>query len=455
MSEADDPPKVPPEVESKDLPAPTATVLASATAPDPASAPSEAEPAKEPEPALPDGPAAASAEPTKSEDSANDEPVAAAPAERASQKKIPEARGSSSSVDGKKKRDSSRHRVKDGAPRSWFAKLSRANKRRVVIYPIVLAALVLGLLYCTSMPGKSYQGAFAPASAEERAVAEELRKDVTALAGTIGARNIENRDTLALAESYVTTRFKELGYAPERLAYDVGIRSVANVEVSIRGTTRASEIVVIGAHYDSAYDAPGADDNASGMAAVFALAKLFRGLAPERTIRFLAFANEEPPRFWTEQMGSLVYAKACRARGDDVVAMLSLETVGYYSDKAGSQKYPPPMSFFYPNTGDFIGFVGNTSSRSLTRNVVQMFRRGVDFPSQGAALPAFIAGVGWSDQWSFWQVGYPGVMVTDTAPFRNPHYHQRSDLPETLDYERFARVVRGLTVVVKGLSVTP
>jgi len=324
----------------------------------------------------------------------------------------------------------------------------------VLFYPILLAVVVLGLLYCTRMPGQSFRGPFA-ASPEERALASELERDVTALAAEIGARNIENRDTLARAERYVTTRFKELGYTPSRLSYDVGIRSVANIEATIPGTSRASEIVVVGAHYDSAYDAPGADDNASGVAAMLALAKELHAARPERTVRFVAFANEEPPRFWTEQMGSLVYAKACRARNDDIVAMLSLETVGYFSDASGSQKYPPPMSFFYPDKGDFIGFVGNTSSRSLTRNVVEMFRKAVELPSEGAALPAFIAGVGWSDQWSFWQVGYPGVMVTDTAPFRNPHYHQLGDTPSTLDYPRVARLVRGLTAVVKGLAITP
>ncbi len=334
-------------------------------------------------------------------------------------------------------------------------RLSKANQRRLAFYPALVAAALGGLFYCTCMPEKSYSGPFAAPTPEELATASELRADVVSLAGAIGERNLESKDTLVRAETYVTKRFRELGYAPERLSYDIGIRSVANVEVTVKGGARANEVVVVGAHYDSADGAPGADDNASGVAALFALARSFAKKTPERTLRFVAFANEEPPRFWTEKMGSLVYAKACRARGDDVVAMLSLETIGYYRDEAGTQKYPPPMSFFYSNRANFVAFVGNTSSRSLTRNVVQMFRKGVEFPSEGAALPSFIAGVGWSDQWSFWQVGYPAVMVTDTAPFRNPNYHKASDTPETLDYEKMARVVRGLELVVRGLSVSP
>jgi hypothetical protein len=145
-------------------------------------------------------------------------------------------------------------------------------------------------------------------------------------------------------------------------------------------------------------------------------------------------------------------AKACRGRGDDIVAMLSLETLGYFRDEAGSQKYPPIVSWFYPDRGDFIAFVGNLGSRGVVREAVATFRGAARFPSEGAALPSFVTGVGWSDQWSFWQVGYPGVMVTDTAPFRNPHYHQTSDTPDTLDYERLARVTDGLVAVVKKLA---
>ena len=151
-------------------------------------------------------------------------------------------------------------------------------------------------------------------------------------------------------------------------------------------------------------------------------------------------------------MGSLVYAKRCQELGDNVVAMLSLEMLGCYSDEPGTQKYPSLFSLFYPSTGNFIGFVGNFASRKLVRQCITAFRRHVDFPSEGAALPESIPGVGWSDHWSFWQVGYPALMVTDTALYRYDHYHLRSDTPDKIDFDRFARVVKGLEVVIAELA---
>jgi Zn-dependent M28 family amino/carboxypeptidase len=177
--------------------------------------------------------------------------------------------------------------------------------------------------------------------------------------------------------------------------------------------------------------------------------------APEKTVRFVAFANEEPPFFQNEGMGSLAYARHCRERGDRVEAMLSLETIGYYSDEPGTQRYPPPLGWFYPDTGNFVGFVGNTASGALVRRALSAFRRAAQFPSEGAALPAALEGVGWSDHWSFWQVGYPAIMVTDTAPFRYPHYHRPADTPEKLDYERMSRVATGLVAVVRSLAGSP
>jgi Zn-dependent M28 family amino/carboxypeptidase len=188
------------------------------------------------------------------------------------------------------------------------------------------------------------------------------------------------------------------------------------------------------------------------VAALLALARMLKDGAPARTLRFVAFANEEPPHFKQPSMGSLHYAESCKQHGDDVVAMLSLETMGYYRDEPGTQKYPAPLSSFYPDTGNFIGFVGDLSSRALVNRVVDSFRRHASFPSEGAALPGSIPGVGWSDHWSFWQHGYPAVMVTDTAPFRYPHYHEPSDTPDHIDFARLAQVVRGLEKVIAELT---
>jgi Zn-dependent M28 family amino/carboxypeptidase len=170
------------------------------------------------------------------------------------------------------------------------------------------------------------------------------------------------------------------------------------------------------------------------------------------TVRFVAFANEEPPWFQTANMGSLVYAKACRERNDRITAMLSLETIGFYCDDAGSQDYPFPFGLCYPSKGDFVTFVGNLGSASLVREAIAIFRETTPFPSQGGALPGWIPGIGWSDHWSFWKVGYPAIMVTDTAPFRYPHYHTTRDTPEKIDYGRMARVVAGVERVVRRLA---
>lgn len=186
--------------------------------------------------------------------------------------------------------------------------------------------------------------------------------------------------------------------------------------------------------------------------ATLALARRFADRQPARTVRFVLFVNEESPYFQTEAMGSLVYARECRQRGDNIVAMFSLETIGYYSDRPGSQQYPWPLSAVYPSTGNFIAFVGNIASDHLVKQVVESFRRHAQFPSEGGALPGVIPGVGWSDHWSFWQAGYPALMVTDTAPFRYAHYHSAEDAPDKLDYESTARVVVGLDTVLDEMA---
>jgi Zn-dependent M28 family amino/carboxypeptidase len=210
---------------------------------------------------------------------------------------------------------------------------------------------------------------------------------------------------------------------------------------------------LIGAHYDSVFGAPGANDNGSGVAALLALARRLHGPPNEQTLRLVAFVNEEPGYFQGAQMGSFVYAGRCRQHGDRIRAMISLETIGYFSHQPGSQHYPiPGLGLLYPGTGNYIGFVSNVASRKLLRNALGEFRRAARVPSEGAALPASIPGVGWSDQWSFWRHGYPGIMVTDTAPFRYPHYHKASDTPDKLDYDTMTRVVAGLERVIRHLA---
>jgi Zn-dependent M28 family amino/carboxypeptidase len=298
------------------------------------------------------------------------------------------------------------------------------------------------------MPGKSYRGPLQPLTTQEIHLRDTLRRDVQKLAGEIGERNVWQYRSLAAAADFLEVSLAESFHDIRRHGYEISGLTCRNIEVEIRGSDRADEIVIIGAHYDSVAGSSGANDNATGAAAVLALARLLAGKRTSRTLRFVEFVNEEPPFFQSRQMGSLVYAKHCRDRGERIVAMLSLETIGYYSDEKGSQHYPFPFGLFYPSTGNFIAFVGNTSSARLVRDVVASFRRHTKYPSEGGALPGFIPGIGFSDQWAFWQEGYPAVMVTDTALFRYPYYHTPGDTPDKVRYDPLARVVAGLEKVI-------
>ena len=194
----------------------------------------------------------------------------------------------------------------------------------------------------------------------------------------------------------------DAGYQVRWDNYEVQGKTCSNLEAELGGASQ--KIVLIGAHYDSVFGSPGANDNGSGVAALLALARRFAGIHNSKTVRFVAFVNEEPFYFQSAEMGSFVYAGRCRERGDQISAMISLETIGYFSNRPGSQRYPAPgLGLLYPRTGNFIGFVGNVASRALLRTAIDEFRRQAQIPSEGAALPPMVPGVGWSDQWSFWQ----------------------------------------------------
>ena len=151
-------------------------------------------------------------------------------------------------------------------------------------------------------------------------------------------------------------------------------------------------------------------------------------------------------------MGSVVYATRARERGEKIVAMLSLETIGYYSNERGSQTYPAPFHLMLPSTGNFIAMVSNFASASLLRRIARGFRSGSTLRVIASPAPERIPGIGWSDHWSFWRQGYPAVMLTDTAPFRYPYYHTREDTPDKLDYERIALVVSGVMTALRAVG---
>jgi hypothetical protein len=302
----------------------------------------------------------------------------------------------------------------------------------------------------TRMPGRSHAGPLPPMTATETAVGQRLLGHVQHLATAIGERNVWRGATLDTTAAYVRSAFAD-GFHLDEQSFEAGGVRLHNVVAEKPGASDG--IVVVGAHYDSVRGCPGANDNGSGVAALLEIARLLAPYSPARTLRFVAFPNEEAPFFGTDAMGSLRYARRCRERGEAIEAMLSLETLGYYRDEPGTQAYPLKLGALgYPPAGNFVAFVSDTRSKRLLHRIVDAFRRTTAFPSEGLAAPAWVPGVAWSDHAAFWGEGYPGVMVTDTAPFRYPQYHTPDDTADKLDYDRLARVTVGLARVVSELA---
>jgi len=328
------------------------------------------------------------------------------------------------------------------------------TSRRPQIWSALCLALVslAGCGWSLTAPGKSWHGTSPTPNPEAIALQRSLRRTVETLATDVGTRNVRYAAELTRAAQFIETELRAAGLSVERQSFATDGVETANLVGTVAGGTTAREIVVVGAHYDTVSTTPGADDNASGVAALLELARAAARRHPARTLRFVFFTNEEPPYFQTEKMGSLVYARACRSRNDNITAAFSLESIGVFSDSPNSQHYPWPFSWFYPSTGNFLAFIGNPASRALTRQATATFRQHATVASEAAALPDSIDGIGWSDHWAFWQVGYPAVMVTGTAPFRNASYHKRTDTSDTLDYDRLERAVHGLDFVLIDLA---
>lgn len=316
---------------------------------------------------------------------------------------------------------------------------------------ILIVVLVLGVLTGFFAWYASFSFKLKPRTdfnldpAEFSAVISQLRHDVQELAGTIGTRNTIHDKALARAVSYLQKRFEEIGYPPSLQTFQAEGKAVSNIFTVKDSAVKDSKVFVVGAHYDTVFSTPGADDNTSGVAVLLALMKALCTRDLNLTIHFVCFVNEEPPFFKTDEMGAFQYAQMLAKKNLPVSGMISIESVGYFDSKKGSQHYPlPAMSLLYPDSGDFLAVVGNPNSRTLVTRLTRAYNTSSPIPVEGAVLPGFIPGVDWSDHWGFWQHGYPAAMVTDTAIFRNPNYHRSGDLPETLDYEKMYHVYLGL-----------
>lgn len=316
-----------------------------------------------------------------------------------------------------------------------------------------LAATLFAAAYWYSLvvPGRAHQGPLPALTAQEAALVPLLRRHVTAVASV--PHNTRHYHRLVEAARAIEGELRALGLDPVRQAYDAAGKEVWNIEATIEPATTPATSLVIGAHYDSAGDAPGANDNGTGVAALIEIARILKAGPPSRQrIRLVFFVNEEPPWFQTPEMGSRRYATLLRQRGERVSGMLSLETLGSFSDVAGSQKYPPPLGFLLPKVANFIAFVGMPASRPFLHQVIGAFRKHTKFPTLGGVAPAFIQGIDWSDHASFADDGIPALMITDTAVFRYPHYHRPTDTPDKIDYEKLARITVGLAHVATDLA---
>jgi len=327
------------------------------------------------------------------------------------------------------------------------------NKKKWVqalVFLAFLGVVFLVGLFMTSAPGTSVPAA--TPSGEESAFAKRLRGHVQVLT-ELGERRSRSKNSLDRANEYLFSQLRRMGYQVVERPFTVKGMPYVNLEVELPGGSLGNEIVVVGAHYDTHRKSPGADDNASGCAVLLELARELRGQSNPRTLRLVFFALSEWPQLRTDDMGSRRWVLETTQRGDDVVAMLSLDSLGVYDDRPGSQSYPLPLKLYYPDTGNFVGFLGNLSSRSLLKKSVRLFRDARRMPAEGLVVPGWMPSVSTSDHWSFWQEGIPAVLVTDTMGWRNKSHHQPLDLSDGLDFERMALVVSGLVEVCRGLSL--
>jgi Zn-dependent M28 family amino/carboxypeptidase len=292
--------------------------------------------------------------------------------------------------------------------------------------------------------------------------AERLQAHVKRLSVDLHPRSQDQPRNIELAAQYILDALKATGAAPTIQEVSVGGRRYKNIVA--RFGPPSGPLLVIGAHYDSHGDVhaggrfpggyspethtPGADDNASGVAGLLELARLLGQAPPRQSIELVAYALEEPPHFRTRHMGSAWHARELAAARRDVRLMLSLEMIGYFSDKPGSQGYPfPGMAHLYSDRGDFIALVGKLGDFGATRRAKALMAGATDLPVHSINVPPSLPGIDFSDHLNYWNEGFPALMVTDTAFMRNANYHQAGDTYEKLDYRRMAKVVQAVHAI--------
>jgi Peptidase family M28 len=333
-----------------------------------------------------------------------------------------------------------------------------SGRRKSIVAAIAVVTvtglfLIAALKYAIVFPLQPVDGPLPPMTAGETQLVPRLRTHIAAIASR--PRNMEHFAGLEAAARYIETTLTGFGYTPRAQTFEQGGKPVRNIEAVIEPPNAEPEppSVIVGAHYDSAGISPGANDNGTGVAATLELARLLRDHVPRRTrLRLVLWVNEEHPFGKTKNMGSYRHARRLKDRGERITGAISLETLGHFSDEPGSQRFPMPFNLLYEDRGNFAAFVGLPGSRAFLRKAIASFRRQTTFPTIGGVVPSSIEGVDFSDHWSYRQIGAPALMITDTAPFRNPYYHRTYDLPDTVDYVSLARITKGLEIMLRELA---
>jgi len=318
---------------------------------------------------------------------------------------------------------------------------------------VFVVAISAGFVwYLTDVPGTKSIGAPTALTSEEEDLRDVLQSHVVKLSRDIGSRSNSDPSRLAQAAGYVEDSLRRTGLELRRETIEASGRSALNLIADLRGTTKPGEIVLVGTHFDTPRNSPGADCNATGVAVAIELAKRLSSNGSERTLRFAFFSLSESPFAGTDGQGAFQHAKKCAEKQEKIVAAIMLEGLGSYSDVEGSQSVPFPFGFSYPSKGNFVAFLSDVNSRDLLRQVVARFRASSRMPSEGCALPGLFPGFSGTDAAAFSRGGFPAVLVTDTGIERNPEYGRPSDTHDRLDYGRMARAALGIEATVAALS---
>lgn len=285
----------------------------------------------------------------------------------------------------------------------------------------------------------------------EKVDIRSLKIHVEKLSNEFHPRNYVNIENLNKSADYIRLEFEKTKGIISEQNYRVNENTYRNISVIFGKESK--DRIVVGAHYDSAYQTHGADDNASGVAGLIELAKLLDKTDLPMQVELVAYTLEEPPFFATEKMGSFIHAKSLKEKDVNVRLMISLEMIGYFSDEPNSQQFPVSfLKLIYPSEGNFISIVGNFSNVFTVRNFKSAMQSSNDLPVYSSNVPAFINGVDFSDHRNYWNFGFDAIMITDTAFYRNFNYHSTEDTAEKLDYARMAKTVEGVYQAVVKLS---